>query len=768
LIPPTGLSPNFHTKRTEAIHKLNSEYPEAAKGCQTYFYFGGSKNTFQLHDHLWVSSSRFFVCTAHPSCFNEGDITMNADLLHRKTTHFVLWRPRITAPPPELVIGKLQHGNPPAFIQEQRFPLGQAAVSPDLWERDATSCHLTEGEIYHYWFEVNDSNPYKHHGNPPPRILCTDPMAHTVDWRLLAPLPTGPYGEEDRDPPAVVKFQSGRLISVDPGGETIDFSQDPSISTLPLNSQLVIYELPTTWSCFEELEASVQLAIGTFRDVRALIDTPVSPSRFSGVTALVKGRGHLKRLGINALELLPPADSFVDREWGYATSNYFAPDYDLGFPKGHLSPTAAQDLAALIQVCHQNGIRFFTDVVMAFATHASYQNINFLDYHVDATSTDPELFLDDHNNSRRDGFGGDLFKYNFWTQSYDPISGMVKDLVPARELMKTHLVRWMQDFRIDGIRLDSIKNIKNYDFVQEFKDLARSIWRARATTQGLSAAQADSRFLVVGEELAVPFALLTQKRLDGLWNEKFKHHVRAAILGQRVDHHNFEWTVRAMVDCRLLHDADGSFTDGAQAINYVSSHDVEGFRNERLYEFLHINGIWETEQRIKLAFVCLLTAVGIPMIYAGEEFGDEHDLAVRHPEKQVDPVNFDRLEGPENEFRRRIFEYVSRLVKFRTSYEALSINETKFIHVDFNDGKQVLAWQRGRDGSSNLVVVVANFSNFGTPNATNPQSEYVVSNFPSTPQGKRWREISQDRDVPQSWIGREPLFPWEAKVYALV
>ena len=54
--------------------------------------------------------------------------------------------------------------------------------------------------------------------------------------------------------------------------------------------------------------------------------------------ALVEGenRAYLQELGINALELLPPADSFVDREWGYATSSYFAADYDLGFPKGHL------------------------------------------------------------------------------------------------------------------------------------------------------------------------------------------------------------------------------------------------------------------------------------------------------------------------------------------------------------------------------------------------------------------------------------------------
>jgi pullulanase len=67
--------------------------------------------------------------------------------------------------------------------------------------------------------------------------------------------------------------------------------------------------------------------------------------------------------------------------------------------------------------------------------------------------------------------------------------------------------------------------------------------------------------------------------LDGFWNERFKHLVRHAILGQNDDAEpSFEQTIRKLIDCRLL-----GFRDGAQAVNYVTSHDVEGFRNERLY-----------------------------------------------------------------------------------------------------------------------------------------------------------------------------------------
>jgi 1,4-alpha-glucan branching enzyme len=236
--------------------------------------------------------------------------------------------------------------------------------------------------------------------------------------------------------------------------------------------------------------------------------------------------------------------------------------------------------------------------------------------------------------------------------------------------------------------------------------------------------------------------------------------VRNAILGRSDDKEpSFERSIHKLIDCRQM-----GFTDGAQAVNYVGSHDVEGFGNERLFNFLQNNGVVFTEERIKLAFACLLTAVGVPMIFAGDEFADAHDLSVAHPPKQRDAVNYERLEEP---FRRSVFDYVARLVKFRTSEEALSVNDTDFIHGDFAEGKRVVVWRRGRPGSTSQVVVVANFSDFVTADAGSPSAEYRVPNWPATPAGRKWREITQARDVPAEWVGREPIFAWEAKIYAL-
>lgn len=313
-----------------------------------------------------------------------------------------------------------------------------------------------------------------------------------------------------------------------------------------------------------------------------------------------------------------------------------------------------------------------------------------------------------------------LFRYAKFVDAYDPISGTQMALSPARQLMFSYITRWMRDFRIDGIRMDSVENLSNWDFVGGFKDRARALFQERCAASGVSASDADARFLVVGEELSLPMALLTQGRLDGLWNDAFRALVRSVILGEG-DNVAFEANVRQMVDCRSL-----GFTDGSQAVNYITSHDVEGFRRERLYNFLLNNSLSELdlEKRCKLAFVCVLTSVGVPMILAGDEFTDEHSRfdqfghVTQNGGKQVDPVNYGRLEGtdPTAQMRQRILAYVSRLVKFRTSSPALGLNDNNFIHVDFNDNKRVLAWTRGAAGMD-PVVVLANFSDFvSTPN----------------------------------------------------
>ena len=657
-----------------------------------------------------------------------------SDIMLRRTRGFVLWRPARTVPAPAVRVTTLVAGNPPAEALVFEGPLRKHADFDDLWELPLAEAALVEGVVYHYWFLVTNDHP----GEPNTSVRVTDPFARVVDYRLGSGMPA-----------AVVKVVAGELRDCDPDGSVGVAALSTDLSRHAANNQLVIYEVPSSWTR-GSTESGVERDVGTFRDVLALLTEAEPGGNFSDVEA-VAGRAHLLELGVNAIELLPPADSPFKREWGYGTGNYFAADWDLGFPEGNASPTAEQDLRRLVARMHELGVRFFLDVVMAFG-YTSYRNLNFSEFYlVPGDERDnPDAYQSSRNGELRDGFGGSLWRYGRAVDGYDPVSGVRSRFVPAQRFLFAHVLRWLTELGVDGLRLDSVNNIANWDFVRDFAATARAEYRrVYAGSAGI-----DARFLSVGEELAVPIGLATSGRLDSLWNESFKRRVRAVIRGFSAEGDNFEETVKKLVDCRRI-----GFQDGPQAVNYITSHDVEGFENERLFLFLDNNRIGLKLERFKLAFACLLTSVGVPMILAGEEFADQHDRKLSHPDKQQDPLNFSRVNDA---WRKELFDYVARLVRFRIESRALGTNDTTFIHSDFSGGRRILAWVRGVPGREDPVVVVANFSDVQPPG-----SEYRVSNWPATPPGRHWREVSQARLVPDAWIGREPLFPWEAKVYTL-
>ena len=169
---------------------------------------------------------------------------------------------------------------------------------------------------------------------------------------------------------------------------------------------------------------------------------------------LQKGHSYLTELGVNALELLRAADSFFKRTWGYDTAHYRAPDWELGFPDGQAASTSNADLAAVVESCHRHGIRFFIDVVMAFAKNEANQWLDFdhfclLDAHQAPDDPDAQTSgRGDGSQKIRDGFGSTLFRYArpLPQAAYDPMSGGTTQEAPARALLYSYVTRWMRDF----------------------------------------------------------------------------------------------------------------------------------------------------------------------------------------------------------------------------------------------------------------------------------------------------------------------------------
>jgi len=292
-------------------------------------------------------------------------------LLDRKQTHFVLWRPGISGNGPNLIIGTYNPGPPPSLIEAKSIamnpsPLNSTLATPELWEIDAATCGLVDGQVYHYWFELVSNDVYETTGLT---LRVADPVAYSVNWNLLSdPVPGHPSAGDDQEsfraPASVVRYLGGILVPADAISKPTTFTDKPDapMASLPPNNRMVIYELSSAWTRTGDLVNATNVGVGTFQDVLALVDEAAPGANFADINVLAVGNAHLQKMGVNALELLPIADTFLDRDkWGYSTSNYFAPDFDLGQPLGQAESTAVSDLLNLVRACHATGIRFIYD-----------------------------------------------------------------------------------------------------------------------------------------------------------------------------------------------------------------------------------------------------------------------------------------------------------------------------------------------------------------------------------------------------------------------
>lgn len=141
----------------------------------------------------------------------ENTNLLSVDLLKRKLTHFVLWRPGASDPAPKLFIGLSTQ--PTSEFKEIPF---QAAEFPDLWQIPAADCDLKDGQVYYYWFKVRNTEPYA--GKTNEVLYCTDPMAYTVDRSKLPPTPqdvppglTGASNNNLSYPASVILYKNGNL-----------------------------------------------------------------------------------------------------------------------------------------------------------------------------------------------------------------------------------------------------------------------------------------------------------------------------------------------------------------------------------------------------------------------------------------------------------------------------------------------------------------------------------------------------------------------------
>jgi 1,4-alpha-glucan branching enzyme len=523
-----------------------------------------------------------------------------------------------------------------------------------------------------------------------------------VEGRAEDPV-ADPYAEE------ITRFGGYRGIFAIRGGRRYSqpFSWEDELPPgirLPDNNELVIEEVPMRWMA-SPTEDIRQMGLGTF-------------DRF-----VFERLEELAALGVNAIELLPAQDSPDTLNWGYGTRFFFAPDIDMGTPV---------DLKVLVKRCHQRGIRVILDVVMNHSRECPLERL----------AGDWFFLQDGSEEGGRPGWGGRIFRYRRPAPDGHH---------PAREFHHQMAEYWVKEYRVDGFRIDEFKGIDHWEFVQAFRDRATTAHRELFPGRP---------FLVIAED-TWRRTEITQARsgnpggrqvVDAMWNFAFRDEARRLL----TDRIHSDWgapsrgdRIQALVSgCRTWDEYSKGFREGftdlAQAVNYLTSHDVEAEGEQRLMNQLFGQILRQRElgsgtvedvrgriadmagqphdvrlahqdalDRVGSAFALVLTSVGIPMFLAGEEFADVHDLD--HGDwrlKMSDPVDWRRRDQPGH---RELWGRVGDLVRLRASHEALQRNEVAFFYlhpsIDQGDGVRAFAYCRtaGRPlGSDGQVVVAAN------------------------------------------------------------
>ncbi|MEH2144876.1 alpha-amylase family glycosyl hydrolase [Nostoc sp.] len=431
---------------------------------------------------------------------------------------------------------------------------------------------------------------------------------------------------------------------------------------LPDNRELVIYEMHVADFTGDEVGLDKR---GKYLGIIAKLD-------------------YLVELGVNAIELMPVNEYPGNYSWGYKVRHFFATESSYG---------STEDLKRLIDECHARGIRVFMDGIY-----------NHTDEECPLMLIDRNYWYYEHMHYPEDpdNYWGPEFNYDNYDKKLD--------VKPAWKYVGDVVQFFIQEYHIDGIRFDAVRQLANFEFLD---------WLAQ---QGKNHA-APKQFYNIAEHIPdTKTVVKPDGPLDGCWHESFRYFIVPYICGETFEIEQLK---------QILDPKQQGYAIATNVINYLATHD-----RERLLRELGDRGIFDADafQRAKLAAVLLMTAMGIPMLWMGEEFG-EYQLKsedVTKPQK----INWSLLSGDQN---RDLFKYYQKLIALRKQNFALQSDNIKFFYENTDD--KVLAYTRW-DEQNSRVVVVANFSD---QNLT----KYQIPNFPTAEYWQDWflkREVEVGKD----------------------
>jgi maltooligosyltrehalose trehalohydrolase len=299
----------------------------------------------------------------------------------------------------------------------------------------------------------------------------------------------------------------------------------------------------------------------------------------------------LARIGVTVVELMPVAEFPGRFGWGYDGVFPFAPTRLYGSP---------DDFRAFVDCAHQLRMAVILDVVY---NHFGPDGCIFRQYA-------PQYFAEQYANEWGEGLNFD---------------GQCSAAV--REYFSSNAAYWIDEFRLDGLRLDATQSIHDRSEEHVIALIAR---RARA-------AAGERRIILVAENESQDTRIVRPAEdggygLDALWNDDFHHSAVVALTGQREAYYMDHWGrpqefVSAAKHGYLFQGQRyswqkknrGTATRGLGPcvfVNFIENHDQVA--NSGDGSRMHTRTAPGSYRAIT---ALLLLMPGTPMLFQGQEFG---------------------------------------------------------------------------------------------------------------------------------------------------
>ena len=296
--------------------------------------------------------------------------------------------------------------------------------------------------------------------------------------------------------------------------------------------------------------------------------------------------GALRKIGINLLEVMPIHEFPGRFGWGYDGVDLWAPAHIYGTP---------DDFRAFVDAAHSHGLGVILDVV--------------------------------YNHLGPDGCYLSKFASTYFTNRYETDWGDAVNFdgdgaEGVRELFAENAAYWIDEFHLDGLRLDATQSIHD---ASEEHILALITRRAREAANG-------KPIFIVGENEPQDVKLIDSYGLDALWNDDWHHTAMVAATGHReayfTDYRGTPQEFVSMAQYGFLYQGQyyswqkcargtPSFHLPPESlVCFLQNHDqiANSARGERL-QLLTDPG------RYRALTALLLLGPNTPMLFQGQEFG---------------------------------------------------------------------------------------------------------------------------------------------------